>query len=212
MDTYLIIFSFQCFLLCFNLDSLPLDQQYKCGNEFDCQNPGPYLAGIDEAACSSQGGTFCALPPDCTILRDCVQDYITEAGESSVFGTYLKAAPEIKNPNDLRDCGRAREYFGFEESFINDKQICEDVKQLQYTKDFEFLNDFFGNGPVSTLTPGGLLSPPDRSTFRVDVRVITLFLSTSNLSLTRPSLFLRRKLQYGGSRKRSGLAGHQFLS
>jgi hypothetical protein len=55
---------------------------------------------------------------------------------------YLKMAPRIKNTTDIKQCGDVRAYFGFDPSIAVDRQICDDVKQLRLTKDFEMLNTF----------------------------------------------------------------------
>ena len=116
------------------------------GHAYDCkstcQRPGPYFGGLDEAACAAQGGTFCRNADDCSTLKDCVADNIIEAQNMDLFAyeQYLNASSSIS------DCGKLRNYFGFDEFFINEEAICEDVDQLKYSKDFDFLNEFFGQG------------------------------------------------------------------
>ena len=76
---------------------------------------------------------------------------------------------------DSYDCRSAREYFGFEEDFIDDEQICDDVDQLRFSRDFDFINEFYGGSGggddddgAGTCGPESFdlvacLSPPDTS-------------------------------------------------
>jgi hypothetical protein len=57
------------------------------------------------------------------------------------------------NPMDPFECGRAREYFGFDKDFVNDKQICRDIGQFQNTRDFEFIDEFLNQGFSSGISP-----------------------------------------------------------
>jgi hypothetical protein len=77
-------------------------------------------------------------------LQECVDRYRDD--DNSAFAQYANASPNITNPIDPIECGRAREYFGFEENFINDQQICDDIEQLASTRDFDILNEFFNQG------------------------------------------------------------------
>lgn len=149
-----------------------------------CQNPGPYFAGMSVEACAAHGGTWCANPVDCQDLQLCIEEYKTSAEENNQmsFLEYLESAPAIEDFTDPKQCGKTREYFGFDDSFSNDKQICEDILQLQYARDFSFLDDFFGageDGPAPgeevdgpTLAPAGPpvpdldLEEPDHGRFR----------------------------------------------
>ena len=58
----------------------------------------------------------------------------------------MESAPEINNPYDYNQCGKTKEYFGFKASFVNEKEICNEIKQLKYTRDFDFLAEFFAQG------------------------------------------------------------------
>jgi hypothetical protein len=73
------------------------------------------------------------------------------------FVIYLEGSPNITDTTNHVECGNARKYFGFDENFINDKQICEDIEQLKYSRDFDFLQAFFGQGADEP--PGD--DPPD---------------------------------------------------
>ena len=46
---------------------------------------------------------------------------------------------------------RAREYFGYNENFLNDAGICNELRELRFSKDFAFIDEFFssegGGGP-----------------------------------------------------------------
>jgi hypothetical protein len=115
--------------------------QYDCQTE--CLTRGPLFSGMSEESCGVMGGTFCA-ETDCTDLQVCVDDY--RGSENRAFAGYVNTSPNITDVTDPFECGRAREYFGFQDNFINDLQICEDIGQLALTKDFEILNEFFNQG------------------------------------------------------------------
>jgi hypothetical protein len=87
------------------------------------------------------------------------------------FANYLASSPTIGDAMNRNQCGKSREYFGFDELFINDEQICEDIEQLKYIKDFDFLNDFFKQGSDIVREPDNVpeleLVAPDRGTFKV---------------------------------------------
>lgn len=112
---------------------------------------GPYFAGLAKESCDAQGGTWCPAPANCTVLKDCVQSMIKAAtiGGQIGFRSYLQGAPSITSPIDFDKCGSARQYFGFDELFVNDGQICEDISQFRYTNDFDFMDEFFGQGSDS---------------------------------------------------------------
>jgi hypothetical protein len=93
--------------------------------------------------------------------------------ETMPGGEYLKkcdpdteesCTPDGKelNPLDAFECGRAREYFGFDEYFINDEHICRDINQFRNTRDFEFLEEFFKQGSGIEAEPNSdvFLVPP----------------------------------------------------
>jgi hypothetical protein len=73
---------------------------------------------------------------------------MTEAGSAGMlaFEQYLFESPNITISNNSAQCGTAREFFGFDKYFINDDQICEDVEQLMYSRDYYFLDEFFDQG------------------------------------------------------------------
>jgi hypothetical protein len=139
-----------------------------CGEE-ECLHWGPYLTGISEEACNVHGGTFCPIT-NCTVLKDCVKTYHVDAvnDDRSAFATYLEGMPggdyltpaNCANATDPAKycaedwldpdlCGNAREYFGFDATFVNDQQICSDINQFQNTRDFLFLEEFFKQGSDS---------------------------------------------------------------
>lgn len=134
-------------------------QPYKC--EHECQNKGPYLSGMTVETCDIYGGQWCQNPVDCSQLQECVAVYLQDAidNDRTAWATYLESSPSIKDPLDSFECGRAREYFGFEATFINDRQICQDIGQLRNTNDLAILEGFFagsdgdGDGPDFSLTP-----------------------------------------------------------
>ncbi|CAB9512779.1 expressed unknown protein [Seminavis robusta] len=150
-------------------------QAYDCS--FECQNPGPFFAGMSEEACASHGGTFCANPTDCSGLELCIGENKLWAQENNeiAFLLYLESAPNITDATDASQCSGTREYFGFAGSFINDRRICEDIEQLRNNQDFSFIDEFFGtlgldpeeipdiNELVFDEVPPLDLKPPDRS-------------------------------------------------
>jgi hypothetical protein len=77
--------------------------------------------------------------------------------------------PKEWDPKNPIECGRVREYFGFDKDFVNEKQICEDIGQFQNTRDFLFIDEFLNQDfnvvvdPESTerpLVPPLILTPP----------------------------------------------------
>jgi hypothetical protein len=130
------------------------------------------LAGISKDACDASGGTWCPnAESTCKDLKDCIEEKIKTANatDNFAFKEYLIQAPNITDPTDVHQCGRVRGYFGFDELFINDQQVCEDIEQLKDSRDFEFLNEFFKQGSEKAkgpeVVPGLALTPPDRSTY-----------------------------------------------
>lgn len=110
------------------------------------------------------GGTYCFDPTNCTILKECVAQYIIDAESENrtAYLRYLKSAPNITSPSDSFSCGRAREYFGFEANFPNDGIICDNVDELKGTDDFSILEEFAESGSNA---PGGPpTGTPDRIT------------------------------------------------
>ena len=87
---------------------------------------------------------------DCSELKTCISDLINEADnpDTLAYKQYLESAPVITDPADFQQCGEVRNYFGFDEMFLNDYAVCEDVSQLRYSRSFEFLKDFFGGAPT----------------------------------------------------------------
>jgi hypothetical protein len=102
-----------------------------------------------------------------------VKDYHDEAvnDKRTAFANYLETMPGWESlancdnasescderkkwePDDPYACGRARVYFGFDANFINDKQICQDIKQFQNSRDFVFLEEFFNQGTSNEVDP-----------------------------------------------------------
>lgn len=125
---------------------LPLPPQYECS--MTCSNPGPYFSGLSVESCDAYGGTWCPNPTDCSALQSCIADdkVWATAEQRAAFVQYLGDAPLITNPRDSDECGKTREYFGYDAFFLNDVQICDDIYQLRYSRDFSFLDDFFAQG------------------------------------------------------------------
>jgi len=123
------------------------------GHPNKCKNPGPILSGLTTESCQVYGGVFCPAPDNCTALQACVEDYEYWGGNNTrpAYAAYLSEAPAITDPTDRSQCIATREYFGFDGSFINDGQICDDIHQLRFTRDFLFMESFFNVGSE----PGG---------------------------------------------------------
>ena len=90
-------------------------------------------------------------PTDCSVLRDCIADMKADAVAENLpaFKAYLDGAPNINHPTVHDECARARNYFGFEDFYINDDGICGDIEQLKLSKNFDFLEEFFNQGSDS---------------------------------------------------------------
>ena len=62
----------------------------------------------------------CPLPQDCSVLQECVQDFIdievaaSDEDRNQGFLTYLADSARITDPTDISQCQEAREYFGFD--------------------------------------------------------------------------------------------------
>jgi hypothetical protein len=61
------------------------------------------------------------------------------------YRTYLEVI-NITDPVDPDACGEAREFFGYDATFTNDAEICDNVKQLRNTRNFDQLDSFYGQG------------------------------------------------------------------
>ena len=120
------------------------------------------MAGIDSNACEAQGGTWCQNPVDCSALSACVEDMKNNALETNqaVFEAYLNLMPNITDPLNADHCGKAREYFGFDATFINDDTVCAEVDELRHSRDLDWMDEFFGQGTSETTAPGGTSGCP----------------------------------------------------
>ena len=126
--------------------SAPWGQPYSCDDQ--CVNDGPTLGGLDEGACNAYGGTFCRNPSSCDVLQECVEEYTQAAidQELNSYQQFLEDSPEITDPTSFRECGNAREYFGYDKDFLDDERVCDDVWQMRMTEDFDFLDEFYNQG------------------------------------------------------------------
>jgi hypothetical protein len=139
--------------------------QFTCKDT--CTKFAPYFSGINEDACSIYGGKWCPSLPDCSFLKVCVANATRDAETNNMTGTvayrkYLELSPNISDVMSIEECGNARAYFGFDPFFPNDKQICDDVKQLRLTPDFEILNSFATGGSGTDSSDEGLMKPATR--------------------------------------------------
>lgn len=113
-----------------------MTNQFSCDDISQCKFKAPVIgASLSKSACDLYGGTFCPNPPDCTELKDCVESYkqssknddgTTKEGRG-YFLNYLELSPTITDEtvNDVNVCGQAREYFGFDATFINDGSVLD---------------------------------------------------------------------------------------
>ena len=60
----------------------------------------------------------------------------------------------MDNQNSFESCGDSREYFGFDPTYTNDADICDNVKQLHNTRNFGFLDEFYDQGSETQPTLG----------------------------------------------------------
>ena len=167
------------FFLCLLRCCSPTNLKYDCESEIPCKNPGPFLAGINQQACSAQGGTWCPAKLDCSVLKNCIDAMADQANAEDrlAFEQYLREAPDITDTTDVHECGSLRNYLGFDEFFINDAQICEDVEQLKFSRDFDFLDEFFKQGSDGWDSGDGSsleLTPPDRSELNGGLTLVLL--------------------------------------
>ena len=72
-----------------------------------------------------------------------------ESENRPAFAVYLGDAPEIKDATNPNQCSGARQYFGVHPLMVNDRQVCDDMEQLRFTRDFSFLDEFYGMGENS---------------------------------------------------------------
>jgi len=131
--------------------TLPKDQDYELwGLKYTCSETcneeGPLFSGTSKESCDVLGGTWCPTQADCTTLQSCIEDMKARSLDNNqkALHAYLEGAPSITDASSTSQCGKAREYFGYDEYFINDDQICADAWQLRYSKDFSWMEDFFG--------------------------------------------------------------------
>ena len=82
---------------------------------------------MSTSACAAYGGTFC-YRVDCSELSSCIARYIEEESDNKAYVTYLKTAPTITDATSEQECAKARDYFGYDPDFVNDRQICEDIQ------------------------------------------------------------------------------------
>jgi len=127
----------------YELDGSNWGTGYDCSAT--CKRVGPFLSGLSEPACRAHGGTFCQEAADCSVLQACVTNFVNSGSSPAAFKEYVSGSPTIDDPTNFEQCGRARNYFGFDQTFVYDEGICEDIEQLQYTKDFAFIEEFFDN-------------------------------------------------------------------
>ncbi|CAB9509313.1 expressed unknown protein [Seminavis robusta] len=122
------------------------------GRKYDCNTPctrkASFFAGISEEACSAQGGNWCPTPADCSTLKTCVHNEIVRAraDDKTAYVSFLEAG-NVTNSRDPKVCGKVRQYFGYDPLFTNDQEICDNIKQLHNTQNFEFLDRKFQPPP-----------------------------------------------------------------
>jgi hypothetical protein len=53
-----------------------------------------------------------------------------------LFEQYLESSPTLDDTASFFQCGRQREYFGFDEDTPDDQDICDELDRLKDTPDF----------------------------------------------------------------------------
>lgn len=69
-----------------------------------------------------------------------------KAAGRTVFSGYLNDAPTVNDPKDFFECGRLREYFGFDADYPIDEDITAELERLQCIPDFEDFEDLVRDG------------------------------------------------------------------
>jgi hypothetical protein len=89
-------------------------------------------------------GTFCDNPIDCSYLKTCIEFAKTNAKDNkqTAFLTYLESSNTINDAADRNQCGRAKQYFGFDEDDPDEVKICDEIRRLRETQDFQTLDEF----------------------------------------------------------------------
>jgi hypothetical protein len=89
-------------------------------------------------------GTFCENPIDCSYLKTCIEVAKTYAEDNNrtAFLIYLDSSNSINNATDRNQCGRAKEYFGFDQDDPDEVKICNEIQRLRDTQDFLALDEF----------------------------------------------------------------------
>jgi hypothetical protein len=91
-----------------------------------------------------------------------------ESRGDEAFALYLSSAPKLEDSDSIYECGRQREYFGFDEDHPDDQDICDELDRLKKTPDFEDFEGFAkligtSDGDFQTEFPS--LKPPDKRKF-----------------------------------------------
>jgi hypothetical protein len=125
-----------------------------------CQNKGPWFSHLNGNACKVYDGVWCRNPRNCDDLVACTRS--REFGNntldgnttvSTAFEFYIKASPEPRDPTNANQCGRLREYFGFDFDYPDDTVICEEVDRLESSQDFTDLDGLSSLFPMTTMIP-----------------------------------------------------------
>jgi hypothetical protein len=85
------------------------------------------------------------------------------------MAVYLRDAPEIKNATDPNQCSLTREYFGVHPLMVNDRQVCDDMEQLRFSRDFSFLDEFYGVGTKTLPVDLSKLETPELALIEIEV-------------------------------------------
>ncbi|CAB9511352.1 expressed unknown protein [Seminavis robusta] len=134
--------------------------EFSCDlGESKCKSKASGLAGFSQESCSAYSGKFCAYHRDCSTLKTCVAEEVKWATgkKKQAYLAYVSEAPELEDTGDADQCGQVRVYFGFEEDFPDDEEICEDVQFLREKTEFNNLDSFLGSGSSG----GGEISAND---------------------------------------------------
>jgi hypothetical protein len=110
-----------------------------------CQNKGPWFSNINEEACKVYDGVWCRNPRNCNVLNDCIKNLefsspMGSENKTSAFELYVRASPKIRNIDNPTQCGKLREYFGFDFDYLEDQDICDELERLKSDPDFSDLD------------------------------------------------------------------------
>jgi hypothetical protein len=85
--------------------------------------------------------------------------------ENLALFDFLEAAPEVNDPDNSYQCGQLREYYGFDEDYPIDDDICADINFLKNSDDYRFINRYNKGSPTQPDDHPELTAPEKRKSF-----------------------------------------------